>query len=142
MNPFLSMGFQIQPTLEHLLDKASKQTTLSTLRILFLSHTLTSELITDLKVYGLFPSANPSRNPIDPSVDSGAGKQGDGGQGNAVGSMLDGCLEEVFAPFLEGVRYLERESKSLAELYAGFLARFTKYHVRLSFCYYCCCCCF
>lgn len=38
-------------------------------------------------------------------------------------------MEELFGPYLEGVRYLERESKSLGELYGGFLSRFSRYHV-------------
>lgn len=45
--------------------------------------------------------------------------------------MLDQAMEELFVPYMEGNRYLEKEGKSLTELYAGKLLRFTNWHVRL-----------
>ncbi|CED82914.1 Exocyst subunit-Sec10p [Phaffia rhodozyma] len=137
MQVFLNRVFAqvIQQILERLLDKAGKISTLATLRILYISHTMTSTLIDDLKAYE-FPSASSSgsrSSASDPSAgDSTVGGKAKGADGDgastAVAVMLENCLEEMFAPFIEGVRYLERESKSLAELYAGFLANFTKYH--------------
>jgi hypothetical protein len=38
-------------------------------------------------------------------------------------------MEELFVPYTEGQRYLERESKSLTELYLDYLSAFTRYHV-------------
>ena len=62
-----------------------------------------------------------------------SGAPGAGGVGVvAVSAMLDSALEELFTPYLEGGRYLEKEGKSLTELYAGKLLRFTNWHVRLS----------
>ena len=43
--------------------------------------------------------------------------------------MLETAMEELFVPYLEGSRYIERESKSLTELYASFLTTFNRYHV-------------
>ena len=48
-----------------------------------------------------------------------------------VSTMLETAMEELFVPYTEGQRYMERESKSLSELYADFLTNFTRYHVRL-----------
>lgn len=49
----------------------------------------------------------------------------------AVSAMLDQAMEELFVPYMEGNRYLEKEGKSLTELYAGKLLRFTNWHVCL-----------
>lgn len=40
-------------------------------------------------------------------------------------------MEELFVPYTEGQRYLERESKTLADLYSGYLSVFARYHVSL-----------
>jgi hypothetical protein len=56
--------------------------------------------------------------------------RGGGAEGSLVAQTLEGSMEELFGPYLEGARYLERESKSLGELYGVFLGRFSKYHVR------------
>ncbi|GAA5857601.1 hypothetical protein JCM8547_004291 [Rhodosporidiobolus lusitaniae] len=59
----------------------------------------------------------------------GAAGAGAGGVGiAAVSQMLDGSMEELFVPYMEGNRYLEKEGKSLTELYAGKLIRFTNWH--------------
>lgn len=47
---------------------------------------------------------------------------------SALGVMLDQSVEELFVPYMEGVKYLERESRSLTELYAAYLLRFSTYH--------------
>lgn len=46
-----------------------------------------------------------------------------------MSAMLDHAMEELFVPYMEGNRYLEKEGKSLTELYAGKLLRFTNWHV-------------
>lgn len=38
-------------------------------------------------------------------------------------------MEELFVPYTEGQRYLERESKNLTELYSVYLSAFARYHV-------------
>lgn len=43
--------------------------------------------------------------------------------------MLDNALEELFMPYTEGQRYLERENKNLGTLYSTLLASFHRYHV-------------
>lgn len=52
-----------------------------------------------------------------------------GGSLTQVSQMLDQSIEELFVPYMEGTRYLEKEGKSLTELYAGRLIRFTNWHV-------------
>lgn len=53
-----------------------------------------------------------------------------------MAAMLDLAMEELFVPYMEGSRYLEKEGKSLTELYAGKLLRFTNWHVRTRFLLY------
>lgn len=47
----------------------------------------------------------------------------------SITALLETALEELFVPYTEGQRYIEKESKSLGDLYAGYLAAFTRYHV-------------
>ena len=47
----------------------------------------------------------------------------------SITTLLETALEELFVPYTEGQRYIEKESKSLGDLYAGHLAAFTRYHV-------------
>lgn len=44
-------------------------------------------------------------------------------------TLLETALEELFVPYTEGQRYIEKEGKSLGDLYAGYLTAFTRYHV-------------
>lgn len=44
--------------------------------------------------------------------------------------MLDSAMEELFVPYTEGQRYMERELKNLGELYSLNLYGFAKWHVR------------
>lgn len=59
---------------------------------------------------------------------SGLGGAGAVGGGSALGVMLDQAVEELFVPYMEGVKYLDRESRSLTELYGAYLLRFQNYH--------------
>jgi len=43
--------------------------------------------------------------------------------------MLENAMEELFVPYNEGAKYIDKECKTLQELYAEHLERFTKYHV-------------
>ena len=38
-------------------------------------------------------------------------------------------MEELFVPYIEGQRYLEREIKNLTDLFSSYLSAFTRYHV-------------
>ncbi|GAA5894708.1 exocyst subunit SEC10 [Sporobolomyces salmoneus] len=58
----------------------------------------------------------------------GIGATGGGSSITQVSQMLDQSIEELFVPYMEGSRYLEKEGKSLTELYAGKLIRFTNWH--------------
>ena len=48
---------------------------------------------------------------------------------NAISVMLETAMEELFVPYTEGQRYLERECKSVTSLYTDILVDFTRYHV-------------
>ena len=43
--------------------------------------------------------------------------------------MLETAMEELFMPYTEGQKYIDRESKSLTDLYANLLSNFTQFHV-------------
>jgi exocyst complex component 5 len=82
--------------------------TLAFLRLLQLSFSLTSSLLTSLKSQEFFSSSPTSS------------------------SLLDGQVAELFVPFLNGNEtnsaYLESEEKSLGELWANELGRFEVWH--------------
>jgi hypothetical protein len=69
---------------------------------------------------------------IGSSGDKGLAGGSSGAGASLVAGTLDGCMEELFGPWFEGGRYLERESKSLGELFVGFLHKFRRYHVSSS----------
>ena len=118
----------MQQYLELLLQKAGNISQLSFLRMLNLAHSQTSSLVDSLKQYDL--SHITARLASDRAVSDGIVPGGAGNQVVSVASMLDTALEELFMPYTEGQKYLERESKNIAELYTSFLHRFTRYHVR------------
>jgi hypothetical protein len=116
--------------MEQLLNRGSALSDLAYLRVLQLVHVQSSSLVDDLKAYEV-PSGIP-RSPTDldirPSLSGALAASGVGGLA-AVSTMLETSLEELFVPYTEGQRYLERESSNLGTLYSGLLANFTKYHV-------------
>ena len=116
--------------MEQLLHRASSISDLAYLRVLQLVHIQASNLVEDLKVYEL-PSASP-RTPFEATEfrRSLTGSAATGSTSSAaVSTMLETAMEELFVPYTEGQRYLERESRSLGALYASLLANFTRYHV-------------
>jgi exocyst complex component 5 len=121
--------------MEQLLNKGASLSTLAFLRMLQMVHIQVSNLVEDLKVYEL--TATASRNPTETAEvrRSVMGMAASTSTTNLVtvslSSMLETAMEELFIPYTEGIRYLERESKSLGELYSGYLARFARYHVGL-----------
>jgi len=120
--------------MEQLLTRAGNMSDLAFLRVLQLIHAQTSVLIEDLKSYDV-PSSTP-RSPLQNIGLSrpltGPPAAGPGGAGStAISSILETAMEELFVPYTEGQRYLERESKNLTELYSGYLSAFARYHVNL-----------
>jgi hypothetical protein len=118
--------------MEQLLTRAGNMSDLAFLRVLQLIHLQTSVLIDDLKSYDV-PSTTP-RSPVQniglsrPLTGPAAAPAGAGS--TAISSILETAMEELFVPYTEGQRYLERESKNLTELYSDYLSAFTRYHVR------------
>lgn len=103
---------------------------LAYLRILQLVHSQTSALVDDLKSYEL-PNSTTPRTPLEATEfrRSLPGAALSTGSTTAIGAMLDNALEELFMPYTEGQRYLERENKNLGTLYSTLLASFHRYHV-------------
>jgi hypothetical protein len=128
MRVFLQRVFAqvVQQHLEALLDRASATSTLASLRLLHIAHRLMTALADDLKAFDFAPAVSTG----------GVGRAAAVSSDVTVAQTLDACVDETFAPYLEGKRYLDRERKSLGELYGGYLLRFTRYHVRSLACQY------
>ncbi|EPQ28786.1 uncharacterized protein PFL1_03589 [Pseudozyma flocculosa PF-1] len=116
---------------------------LAFLRALHLSRSSALTLVNDLKLYDFRGAGIVGPNPSSTAAAGGVSESGAltllGGDGGATGqmthaaasplaTMLDQAVEELFVPYMEGIRYLERETRSLTDLYAGYLSRFTAYH--------------
>ncbi|THH14390.1 hypothetical protein EW146_g5934 [Bondarzewia mesenterica] len=136
MQVFLQRVFaqSIQQHMEQLLVRAGNISDLAFLRVLQLVHIQTSLLVEDLKQYEV-PSLT-SRSSLGSSEFSrsltGASIAGASSSTTAsISAMLETAMEELFVPYTEGQRYLERESKCLGELYSGYLMAFTRYHASL-----------
>jgi exocyst complex component 5 len=118
--------------MEQLLTRAGSMSDLAFLRVLQLIHTQTSLLVEDLKGYDV-----PCTTPRSPAQSIGLSRPltgtssaaASGAGSTAISSILETAMEELFVPYTEGQRYLERESKTLSELYSGYLSVFTRYHV-------------
>ena len=108
---FLQRIFQqsIQQRLEMVLEKANSISPLAYLRALQASRNYIGSVVDDLKVHGL--TEHP--DPVTP----------------LVAATLDQQLEVIFVPYLAGSTYIDMEKKSLEELYASLLYRFTVFHV-------------
>jgi hypothetical protein len=105
---------------------------LAFLRILQLVHHQTSALVEDLKVYELptFAPRSPTDSDINKTFNLPLPAVGHSSAISAsITTLLETALEELFVPYTEGQRYIEKESKSLSDLYAGHLTAFTRYHV-------------
>ncbi|KAK4466609.1 exocyst complex component Sec10-like protein [Cladorrhinum samala] len=109
---FIQRVFQqsIQQRLEMVLDKATTISSLAFLRCLHASRTYIGALVDDLKTHGLTEHPEPCSAQIS--------------------QTLDQQLEELFIPYLVGNSYIEREKKSLEEMYNSLLFKFTLYHSR------------
>ncbi|KAF1840551.1 exocyst complex component Sec10 [Cucurbitaria berberidis CBS 394.84] len=111
---FMERIFQqsIQQRLEMVLDKASDLSSLAFLRSLQASKIYVTQLVEDLKTHGLTEHPEPVTS--------------------QVAATLDQQLEELFASYFIGERYIEREKKNLEEQYSSLLLKFTIYHSRRS----------
>ncbi|KAL2154177.1 hypothetical protein VTH82DRAFT_2853 [Thermothelomyces myriococcoides] len=109
---FIQRVFQqsIQQRLEMVLDKATTISTLAFLRSLHSSRAYISALVEDLKTHGLTEHPEPCSA--------------------LISQTLDQQLEELFVPYLVGNSYIEREKRSLEEMYNSLLFKFTIYHSR------------
>jgi hypothetical protein len=120
--------------MEQLLTRAGNMSDLAFLRVLQLTHAQTSLLVEDLKGYDV-PSAtpkSPSQNiGFSRSLAGASSATASGAGSTVISSILETAMEELFVPYTEGQRYLERESKNLAELYSGYLSAFARYHVSI-----------
>ena len=123
---------QIQQHLEQLLNRTSSSSDLAFLRILQLVHHQTSILVEDLKAYELptFVPRSPADSDMGKAFNISLPVAGHTAISTSTTTLLETALEELFVPYTEGQRYIEKESKSLADLYAGLLIAFTRYHVR------------
>lgn len=109
---FLQRVFQqsIQQRLEMLLNKADDVSSLAFLRSLQASRSYIASLVEDLKSHGL--TEHP--DPCSPSI----------------AAVLDQQLDELYVPYFTGASYIEREKRSLSELFEGLLFKFALYHSR------------
>ena len=109
---FIQRIFQqsIQQRLEMVLEKADTISSLAFLRSLHASRSYINSLVEDLKAHGLTEH---------PEVCSAQ-----------TALSLDQQLDELFVPYLVGNSYIDRERKSLEELYSSLLFKFTIYHSR------------
>ncbi|KAH8675969.1 exocyst complex component protein [Xylariales sp. PMI_506] len=109
---FIQRVFQqsIQQRLEMVLDKANTISSLAFLRSLHASRSYISTLVEDLKQHGLTEHPEPCSAQI--------------------AQTLDQQMEELFVPYMVGNSYIDREKKSLEELYNSLLFKYNIYHSR------------
>lgn len=112
LTKFVQRIFQqsIQQRLEAVLEKANSISSLAFLRTLHASRSYINSLVEDLKSHGLTEHPEPCSAQIS--------------------QTLDQQMEELFVPYLVGNSYIDREKKSLEELYNSLLFKFTLYHSR------------
>jgi hypothetical protein len=116
------LSLQIQQYLEQLLNKAAQLSPLSFLRMLKVSHAQTAALVDVLKSYDLSQISSRSAEASRITAQSSS---------VAISTMLDASMDELFVPYMEGSRYLERETKCLTELYMLNLYPFSRWHVSI-----------
>lgn len=102
------MTTKVQQRLEMVLEKAMTVSSLAFLRSLQAARSCITALVDDLKVHGLTEHPDPAS--LQTTV------------------TLDQQLDELFVPYLVGSSYIDKEKKSLGELYSSLLFKFTIYH--------------
>ncbi|KAH9482765.1 Exocyst complex component SEC10 [Psilocybe cubensis] len=132
MQVFLQRVFaqSIQQHMEQLLHRGSEISDLAYLRILQLVHFQASALVEDLKAHELPHSS--SKTPYEVTEFrrslTGSAPVTTSSTSAAISTMLETAMEELFVPYTEGQRYMERECKSLALLYSNLLSNFVRFH--------------
>lgn len=119
--------------MEQLLHLGAERSELAYLRVLQMVHIQTSTLVDDLKSHELphvAPRTSYETTEFRRSL-SGSAPNAGYATTTTISAMLEASMEELFVPYTEGQRYLEREIKSLGVLYGQLLAPFTRYHVCL-----------
>jgi len=111
---------QIQSCLEHLLKESESISTLAYLRTLATIHIATLNLVEDLKGLDMH---NKKSEEIRGRMEVSQSKA------DTLVDVLNQCMMDLFVPYTEGDRYLEKEKKSLLELYSSLLLQFNAYHV-------------
>ncbi|CAG9939259.1 unnamed protein product [Clonostachys rosea f. rosea IK726] len=109
---FIQRVFQqsIQQRLEKVLDKAETISSLAFLRSLHASRSYINALVEDLKTHGLTEHPEPCTAQI--------------------AQTLDQQMEELFVPYMVGNTYIEREKRSLEEMYGSLLFKYSIFHSR------------
>ncbi|KAG5439852.1 hypothetical protein PCANB_000134 [Pneumocystis canis] len=110
--PNPSAVFQIQIRLEEVIKYAELNSTLAYLRVLQATHSSLTNLVEYLKSFEQTSMLSDLSNESP----------------NLASYVLEQCLNDLFVPYLEGSRYIEKEKKSLHELYNSFLYKFSAYH--------------
>ncbi|KAM5356213.1 hypothetical protein ACJ41O_002859 [Fusarium nematophilum] len=112
LTKFIQRIFQqsIQQRLEMVLDETDKISSLAFLRALHSSRSYIGSLVEDLKSHGLTEHPEPCSAQIS--------------------QTLDQQMEELFVPYLVGNSFIEREKKSLDEMYSSLLFKYSIYHSR------------
>ncbi|KAG0304479.1 Exocyst complex component 5 [Dissophora globulifera] len=114
-------GQSIQQFIETLLERAQAKSALAYLRTLHSIHEQTVLLVEDLKKCEdtLKIGINTNVKGSNVSVTT-----------QPLAQTLDRCLDDLFVPYLEGDRYMEKELLSLSEIYDSMLAKFTAYQLQ------------
>ena len=109
---FIQRIFQqsIQQRLELLLEKANDDSSIAFLRSLQAARVYIGSMVEDMKSHGL--TEHP--DPISPQV----------------AACLDQQLEGLFVPYFGGSSYIDRERRSLEELYGSLLLKFTLFQAK------------
>ncbi|KAF9582414.1 Exocyst complex component 5 [Lunasporangiospora selenospora] len=114
-------GQSILQFIETLLERAQAKSTLAYLRTLHSIHEHTIILVEDLKkceeTLKLGINANIKGSNVSMTTPP-------------LSQTLDRCLDDLFVPYLEGNRYLEKELNSLCEIYDSKLEKFTAYQLQ------------
>ncbi|CAG8562226.1 11518_t:CDS:10, partial [Ambispora gerdemannii] len=127
MQVFLQRIFAqlIQSHLEALLQQSEQDSTLAYLRTLSSVHAVTVDLVEDLKHLDMRQRKS-SSDMLQNNNEEGVGPS----KINTIVEVLNQCMVDLFVPYTEADRYIEKEKKSLNELYSSLLLQFNAYHIQ------------
>lgn len=135
MQSFLQRIFAqvIQAQIEQIIETTANSSTLAFLRVIYLARSSTSALVEDIKALDFFKSATTSGSNAAADQQAISGVSVLSGNPTTLSTnttastlILDLALAELFSPYLD--KYIDREQKSLTELYASCLVKFTRWH--------------